>query len=240
MPTLERKYDIINHTVSVADVDQVQAFPIGMLFLPDGSTCTASVINTPESRTIGLTAAHCLYDNENHENFDNIMFSPGYDHRQQGPLNLIPVDEVIVPDEFINNNDDLFDWGFMRFTFNMNGHPLQDFTGALGWRFNVGEGVETTIRGYSEGGNLEDCPNDGETLCTWDGEVFMHEFYFVPALDLGEGASGSPYIMLYDPDTNLGWLYSTYIAYDDINDHANGPIYDPIQFQGLLGEIIGF
>ncbi|CAG8718186.1 14587_t:CDS:1, partial [Acaulospora colombiana] len=71
------------------------------------------------------------------------MFSPGYDHGQPGPLNLIPVENAIIAD--------YSDWGIMRFTFNKDGHPLQNFTGSLGFRFDVGDQVATTIRGYPDG-----------------------------------------------------------------------------------------
>ncbi|RHZ84578.1 hypothetical protein Glove_79g86 [Diversispora epigaea] len=64
MPTFERKHrkhDIINNTISVANADQLQAFPIGILLIHDAKgklfTCTTSVINT-NNKNIGLTAAH--------------------------------------------------------------------------------------------------------------------------------------------------------------------------------------
>ena len=79
MQPLERKYDTIT---GVANVDQVKAIAIGMLFATKNNvdfTCTASVINTDDGN-IGVTAAHCLYDHATRLYFNNVMFSPGYDH----------------------------------------------------------------------------------------------------------------------------------------------------------------
>ncbi|CAG8533480.1 1657_t:CDS:1 [Cetraspora pellucida] len=222
---------------------QDPVFPIGRLFAQDSNgelgLCTASVINVPENGNIGLTAAHCIYDPTNNEYFKNIMFSPGYDNEQNGPLGLIPVEAMIVPREFITNNNDEFDWGLIRFTFNRTGHPLQDFTGSLTVKlFDVGNRVQTSIRGYPDEGFLEGCPN--ESLCTWEGEAFLApDYYIIHDLDLGEGASGAPLIMNYNQNTNTGFLYSNYGSYDELNDQGIGPIYNPIQFQGLLGSITG-
>ncbi|CAG8569310.1 4447_t:CDS:1 [Diversispora eburnea] len=242
MPPSERKYDIINNTISVADVDQIRNFPMGILFIShngDLFSCSASVINT-NIGNIGLTAAHCLYDPESQAIFNNIMFSPGFDHGQLGPLNLIPVAQAVVTDQFRAHNDDEFDWGMMRFAFNLNGYPLEYYTGSLGWIFNVGGNVRTVICGYPDGGNLPNCPNNGVTLCTWEGAPNLAEdYYAIPDLELGNGASGAPFIMNYDPNTNLGWLYSNYANFDGIEDEAVGPIYDPIEFQALLGLLGG-
>ncbi|CAG8849635.1 14253_t:CDS:1, partial [Gigaspora margarita] len=80
-------------------------YPIGRfsIRLPDGSdnTCTASVINTANGN-IGITAAHCLID-DNGEILDtnSMWFSPGYDNGTDGPLEIIEVEAVAVPLTFI-------------------------------------------------------------------------------------------------------------------------------------------
>src|SRR5438105_15037047 len=57
-------------------------YPVGRLLFSDPKTgraqsCTASMINT-ENGNIGITAAHCLFDN-NGVVFNYMSFSPGYD-----------------------------------------------------------------------------------------------------------------------------------------------------------------
>ncbi|RIA80753.1 hypothetical protein C1645_838136 [Glomus cerebriforme] len=165
MQPFERKYDA---NKGVANVDQIKAIAIGILFMSkndDDFTYTASVINTDDGN-IGFTAAHCLYDHKTQSYFDNVMFSPEYDNGQLGPLGVVPIAKMVVTNEFLNNNDNEFDWGMMLFNFNMDGHPLKYFTGALGWQFQAENNVPTTFRGYPDGGELANCPNDGLTLCT--------------------------------------------------------------------------
>ncbi|KAF0333098.1 serine protease [Gigaspora margarita] len=246
MPPLEKKYVIINNTIIEAtNVNQIQAYPIGLLIIHhEGElfTCTASVIST-NNGNIGLTAAHCLFDHATQTYYDDIVFSPGYNNGQVGPLGAIRVVQKIVTDEFLNNNDDQFDWGMVKFDFNMGGHPLQAFTGALGWTFNVGNNTPTTILGYPDEGGLQNCPNDGLTLCAWQGITHLvenNEYYVIPNLEIGNGASGAPCMINYDPNANLGTLYSDYASFDELNDEALLPFYNPIEFQALLGEIIGF
>ncbi|CAB4495377.1 hypothetical protein RhiirA5_375781 [Rhizophagus irregularis] len=237
MQPLERKYDA---KTGAATADQVKAIAVGKLFMSKNGedfVCTASVINTDDGN-IGVTAAHCLYDHNTQSYFDNVMFSPGYDNGQPGPLGKIPIAKMVVTNEFLNHNDDEFDWGMMLFNFNMQGLPLKYFTGALGWIFQPGNNVPTTIQGYPDGGNLPNCPNNGRTLCMWQGVTILEDdFYIVHDLNLGEGASGGPLMTNYDPNVNLGLLYSNYASFDDLNDQLLGPIYDPIEFHALIGEL---
>ncbi|CAG8516919.1 1553_t:CDS:2, partial [Acaulospora colombiana] len=212
-PPSGRKYDIINNTISEVNADQVQSFPIGKLFMRDKRDdndepffCTASVINT-ENGNIGLTAAHCLYNPITQNPFHDIMFSPGYDHGQPGPLNLIPVDEAIKANAF--------DWAILRFGFNKDGQPLQDFTGSLGLSFNVGDYFATTILGYPDGGEAD----------------LANDYYVMHDLDLGPGASGSPCLMFHNSNTNLGWMYSNYAYFDDEQQDGLAPIYNSTEFQ---------
>ncbi|CAG8855197.1 29394_t:CDS:1, partial [Gigaspora margarita] len=184
MPPLEKKYVLINNTIIEAtNVNQIQAYPIGLLIIRNHAgelfTCTASVINTGNGN-IGLTAAHCLFNNATKTYYGDIVFSPGFNNGQVGPLGAIRVVQKIVTNEFLNNNNNQFDWGMVKFDFNMGGHPLQAFTGALGWAFNVGNDtpIPTTILGYPNEGGLQNCPNDGLTLCGWHGITHLVDEYY--------------------------------------------------------------
>src|SRR5687767_3956980 len=90
------------------------------------------------------------------------MFSPGFNHGKDGPLGQIgPAKVVKVPDTFLANND-VDDYGLLRFDFSTrDGRNLQQVTGALGWKFNIGTNIPTTVFGYPESGNFDNCQNDG-------------------------------------------------------------------------------
>jgi V8-like Glu-specific endopeptidase len=220
----------------------VKSSPVGFLFMKDPNTgkqlgCTASVINTPQNGNVIATAAHCLF-NGNGQQFTDIEFSPGFNHGQDGPLGRIPAAVVKVTDAFLANND-VDDYGLVRLNFQgPNGEPLQDITGSLGYRFDIGNDVPTVIFGYPFGGDFEDCPNDGQTLCFWEGETELEQqFRVITDENLGTGASGGPWIWNYDPETNVGWLYSNSQAYDVNNDETVGPIYSEEDFNVLLAYV---
>ncbi|RIB26940.1 hypothetical protein C2G38_2162014, partial [Gigaspora rosea] len=59
------------------------------------------IINTANGN-IGITAAHCLFDNNgNRYNLSFLSFSSGYDNRTYGPLGYIPIVETAIPDAFL-------------------------------------------------------------------------------------------------------------------------------------------
>src|SRR5439155_13442303 len=135
----------------------------GILFFSNPETgkqysCTASMINT-ENGNIGITAAHCLFDN-NGLAYGFISFSPGYDSRNRGPLGLIPVEFVVAPPGFTSENADAYDYGMVRMKFNdPNGFKLQQYTGANGWKLDVrGDNIVTTVFGYLNVGDMQNCP----------------------------------------------------------------------------------
>src|SRR5205085_2898453 len=146
-----------------------------LLFTETGKEygCTASMINT-KNGNIGITAAHCLFG-DNGQEYENMAFSPGYDRGANGPLGLIPVGDILAPNEYNGRNPNSvpYDYGFMKMEYNdPRGFKLQQYTGANGWRLDVeGDNIPTTAFGYPEGGNIPNCPNDGENLCMFVGNA---------------------------------------------------------------------
>ncbi|CAG8759484.1 6856_t:CDS:2 [Gigaspora margarita] len=227
----------------VSVVNPNHNYPIGFFLADDGSTedvCTASVINTANGN-IGLTAAHCLLDeNGNRYNLSLLSFSPGYDNGTNGPLGDIPVADIAMPNDFLINRFK-YDYALARFEFNdPNGGnaTLQDYTGALGWRFDIGNGEPTSVYGYPYSGNFEDCDNDGEHLCKWQGITEKREiFYAINNITTGEGLSGGPFISQYDTETNLGYVYALMRGYYSISNASVGSIWDENVFFDLLLQI---
>ncbi|KAF0548850.1 serine protease [Gigaspora margarita] len=220
-------------------------YPIGRfsIRLPDGDDriCTASIINTANGN-IGITAAHCLID-DNGEILDtnSMWFSPGYDNGTDGPLELIEVEDVAVPLTFLVT-DAWNDYALVKFAFNdpaEENETLQHYTGGLGWRFDIGNNTLTNIFCYPLTGNLENCTKDGEHLCKWQGytqlEQGNHSFnYIISDIRLGVGASGGPLIFQYDRSINLGYVYSVHRAWRNDTNESIASIFDQLVFNGLL------
>ncbi|RIB22587.1 hypothetical protein C2G38_2075187 [Gigaspora rosea] len=217
-------------------VDPNHNYPIGLILYADGNqevSCTASVINTANGN-IGLTAAHCLFDDNSGEPYDQkfLSFSPGYDNGTNGPLGAISVVAIAVPYVDPENND----YALVRFEFDdPNGEyaTLQEYTGALGWRFDIGDYEQTSVFGYPEDGGMEGCVRDGRHLCKWQYRI-SGITHAINNIDFGEGACGGPFITQYEAETNLGYVYAIYSDYIVASNVSFGDIWDEDNFFDLL------
>ncbi|CAG8609152.1 42458_t:CDS:1 [Gigaspora margarita] len=231
------RYEVVD---SVSSERYTYNFPIGLFLIDDDGIhveddiCTASVINT-ENGNIGLTAAHCLYDTDGIPiDLDRLSFSPGYDDNDDGPLGAIPISDTAVP--FVHMVDlETKDYALIRFDFDRG--KVQDYTGALGYRFDIEDDESTNAFGYPKNGDLENCPKDGEHLCEWQGNTEKTDYYTISDVDLGDGVSGGPFISQYDRDENLGYAYAVYRGYDIQNNQGVAAIWDEITFNNLLLEL---
>ncbi|RIB29717.1 hypothetical protein C2G38_997200 [Gigaspora rosea] len=155
-------------------------YPIGRFLIRTGSnasSCTASVINTSNGN-IGLTAARCLFDANSGVpfNLSFLSFSPGYDNGTNGPLGAIPIAGTAVPHAYIitRKSDD---YALVKFAFSDPSGldlTLQDYTGALGWRLDIGDNETTSIFGYPGNGDMENCAKNSKHLCEWQGNTNLY------------------------------------------------------------------
>ncbi|RIB04362.1 hypothetical protein C2G38_2222588, partial [Gigaspora rosea] len=151
------------------------------------------VINT-DNGNIGLIAAHCLVDEDgNQYNLSYLAFSPGYDNGIWGPLGLIRIVNTALPFTHLVNPYEA-DYALARFAFrdpHGGRKTLQDYTGALGWMFNIGNGEPTSFFGYPKGGDMENCARDAKHLCKWQGITEkLENNYGIRNIKFGHGASG--------------------------------------------------
>ncbi|CAG8446605.1 12907_t:CDS:2 [Gigaspora rosea] len=195
------------------------------------------VINTANGN-IELTAAHCLLDDDgNQYNLSYLSFSPGYDNGTNGPLGVIPVADIAIPYTHLLDPQTA-DYALVRFEFrdpNRGSATLQDYTGALGWRFDIGNNEPTSVLGYPKDGDLENCARDSEHLCKWQGIIAkLENYHAISNVDIGEGASGGPFISQYNTETNLGYTYAIYDATYDEPNLSVGDIWHENTFKELL------
>src|SRR5437588_137101 len=106
-----------------------------------------------------------------------MMFFSWYYSEILCSLGSIPVEFFVAPPGYICVDSDFYDYGMMRLNFvNPDGYTVQQYTGANGWRLDVeGNGILTTVFGYPIGGNMPNCPRDGEHLCAYVGNVDTFE-----------------------------------------------------------------
>jgi hypothetical protein len=126
----------------------------------------------------------------------------------------------------------------MRFTFSDpsgKNAALQVYTGAFGYNPNPGDNAQTVAFGYPANGDLQDCNNDGVSLCKWEGGTrLISGYHLVPGVKFGRGSSGGPFIFKYDQNTNLGYLYSNIKGYSKSRGGAIAPAYSYVDFYALL------
>ncbi|CAG8803233.1 30447_t:CDS:2 [Gigaspora margarita] len=118
----------------------------------------------------------------------------------------------------INHNK--YNYTLVRFEFNQGSATLQDYTGALCWRFDIGNGEPTSVYGYPDSGNFENCVNDGEHLCKGQGITVKREnIYAIKNLTAGSGAS---------------YAYAVIRGYFNGSKTSFGSIWDETVFFDLL------
>ncbi|CAG8606331.1 5473_t:CDS:1 [Gigaspora margarita] len=176
----------------------------------DGTTdyCTATVIKT-DNGNMALTAAHCLWDIETEKWNSEFYFYPGYNNGQ-GFGSVRAYTFTIWKDFTIYET--LYDYGFIKFYYD-DGSKLQDDVGAFDVEFDLpGGDFPVTVFGYPVSGEMPNCPNDGEHICSWQGNSFdfvdsnlpNHEWHRGIPIDVGAGSSGGSWIRDYDPNANTG------------------------------------
>ncbi|RIB23033.1 hypothetical protein C2G38_2033073 [Gigaspora rosea] len=85
-------------------------------------------------------------------------------------------------------------------------------------------------------GDLENCANDAEHLCKWQGITEkLENYYDIRNIDFGLGASRGPFISQYNTTTNLGYAYAVYDGFFDRS--SVGYIWNESTFNELLSRI---
>ncbi|KFI87888.1 hypothetical protein BREU_8000 [Bifidobacterium reuteri DSM 23975] len=194
------------------------ARPTGLLFFVNGEkqgACTASLVNS-SSKKLVMTAAHCLHGGSGSGWYTKFMFVPNASP-SGGNTQMYAMGTARVFTDWINNAntqslsvyDVPNDIGFISVSSVMPdylGKPVEVFGGHGFGHSNLGS-FTARIVGYPKNpGNNKDpqsCVTKVETLYPFNmGDVLKASgCSFVDA----HGASGSPWLELYDENTGIGW-----------------------------------
>lgn len=195
--------------------------PTGLLaFTVDGqpASCTASLVNS-SSKKLLVTAAHCLHEGKGGGWHGNYMFTPNAG--PHGGQQMYPGGVARVFDDWIDKADpdnlsttDITnDVGFLTINTAVLPPGLVNLVSQYGGHgfghSNLGS-FDATIVGYPKnpGNNFipQSCTSRVETAVPFGlGNVLQaKECSFVN----GHGASGGPWLQLYDTTTGIGWVNS--------------------------------
>lgn len=190
---------------------------VGRLYMTvdgvEGYVCSAAVVNS-SSRSIVLTAAHCLWDTYGESGWvDSAMFVPG-DTNGNAPYGRWYADQAWMPPEFqegafsdesgTSGDGWTYDVAFMQMK-PQGGERIQDALGAQGIAF--GERTEgLMVIGYPSAP-----PFDGTTMryCSSPGwEEGPNSQYEIPCV-MTPGHSGSAWYTRFNPETAAGYAVGT-------------------------------
>lgn len=179
-------------------------------------TCSGTVINSA-SGLIVVTAAHCIWDDDSRDYFDEISFSPGYENGD-APYGTWEAEELWVPEQYLEANtrwldgaDDNgwmgFDFGFIRFA-PQAGQTLEDAVGGQGVSFTA-ETNGVVIAGYPGNDDF-----DAEVLryCAEDEPNYGAggDPNYGADCVMGDGASGSGWVSNLEEASGAGYLSAVY------------------------------
>jgi len=213
--------------------------PTGLLALTvngQPATCTASLVNS-SSKKLLVTAAHCLHGGKGGGWHGNYMFTPNAG--PHGGQQMFPGGVARVFNDWIANAnpDDLSasdianDVGFLTINTSVLPPALVNLVAQYGGHgfghSNLGS-FDATIVGYpaNPGNNFipQSCISKVETAAPFGfGKVLQaKECSFVN----GHGASGGPWLQLYDATTGVGWVNSVTSGSPLNSTVLRGPRFD--------------
>lgn len=209
-------------------------------------SCSASFISS-DSRRLIATAAHCLYSPEEGQWSTNMMFWPEYGIGQQGfPVSQKRVLKKWQEADIVNGElypwDIIYDVGIAAIDTNVLPDNLKrpaDIYGAHGFGHSNLTGFQARIFGYPTN------PGNNEVMLSCSVTVKKDTYFLTPSGPLAfdvlradtceipnpRGASGGPWLQLYDASTGTGWLNGVSSAAED-----NGPLYSAV-FNGTIYDI---
>jgi V8-like Glu-specific endopeptidase len=184
--------------------------------------CSASSMNSA-NHSVVLTAGHCIHDGGGGGWMQNWVFEPGYENGSAGGAGVFGAISLGAKNEWINNSDEHYDYGFAVVGTNSAGQDVTDAVGGNGWITNPGRPFVTLI-GYPSnhaGGQVQwFCQGN-----TSRRSIFVSDQEI--GCDWSFGGSGSPWLENYNTSfPGLGWVISDTTYFIGSPPPIYGPYYD--------------
>jgi V8-like Glu-specific endopeptidase len=194
----------------------------GRIFGESGSatySCSATAL-TSDNKSVVWTAAHCVYLFG--EFSDTVVFVPGYDEDDPRPYGNWAAEEIVIPPQWKQREDPLYDFAAFRVGPNEQGELLGDVIPTRGIAFNQEPTATFQSFGYPlrpkrfDGGSLRTCVSQGSGRIA-NGLVAM-------GCDMRQGSSGG------------GWvIHDRYVASNVTS--GNHRLWPNVSFGPYLGEV---
>ncbi len=210
-------------SLRVAEASGAETRTNGKIFAVDpvdgAYTCSGTVLTTP-SRSIVLTAGHCVL--EDHRWGRDIVFVPAYDHGLR-PFGTFAASAVYTMPQWRESENPDYDVAAIKVAPNELGR-LGEVVGSRGWATDRSRFADFQIFGYPagalEGESLRSCDTKG-----LGSDTFTDAFSGPPTIpgkcDMAGGSSGGAWLVgggLVDGVTSYGYthhlgrLYSPYFG----------------------------
>ena len=172
-------------------------YAVGKLYITGGGYCSASVISVGTAangtRSIIVTAGHCVYDREHGKWYPGWTFVPA-DRNGSAPYGTFPAWRARTLTNYITTGATRYDVAVISLGKNSAGQKATYYTGWLGRSWNYGSTQSLHAQGYPS--NLE----SGKYTYTCAAESFSGG---TDVLGMGcnmtFGSSGGPWIRVFDP-----------------------------------------
>ena len=195
--------------------------PTGKLLFTKNSenySCSASFVSS-SSKKLLVTAAHCVHAGKGGGWFTNMIFIPHYGRGQQG----LPVKKMMtfqywvdnaIPDDGMTFKEMWSDVGFGTIDTSVLPDTLKkpaEYYGAHGFGHSSLTDFEARIVGYPANPGDTEIPQSCVASAKKDTHFDLPiGFYDLLKADCNvsdaRGASGGPWLQLYDASTGVGWL----------------------------------
>ncbi|WP_147341486.1 trypsin-like serine peptidase [Actinomadura logoneensis] len=195
---------------------------VGAVFFNNGKGnhyCTASVVHS-YSKSLLLTAAHCIHGGRGGGYSHNVAFVPKFDNGKR-PYGIWSAKMLMVDKRWASNSDPDLDYGFIA-VYPRGGRKIEQVVGYNKLAINQGVGNWVNIAGYPSRSNRPIfCKT--KTARQWKYQIRMDCTGFYG------GTSGSPWLLWYNSKSHTGYVNGVVGGYQEggsVSWRSYSPYFD--------------